>query len=386
MEIHAHPKTERQTPNPIYSFCRSSHTRVPHKLTTPNQTLFSSLSLNYNFKIKSFSSQFTTHTLHSLSQSITKSVFRRSSVPGWGSRLCRLHRLSPRHRSRYRHRLKLAPSPGGCQGAGCKMVLTVLPGLTEFVCPTCQLPQMLPPELMRSTQAQAQAQAQAQQQRSAPAHGIDPTKIQLPCANCKAILNVPHGLSRFNCPSASLVSLLISPRLGKYYLQSVLPCLLKKSMSFWNVFGILDVILMGGPLKWSGKRDEGGFGLEKTFIMDYRPSKLSIGPPNPDPIVETSSLSAVQPPEPTYNLKIKDDLESSKALSCLQIETLVYASQVALKFLTCNIFMDFSTSFIIKLFCMIEASSHLPNGARCWDFFLEMVLLVWCKWKDNWLG
>lgn len=60
-----------------------------------------------------------------------------------------------------------------------------------------------------------------------------------------------------------------------------------------------------------------------------RPPKLSIGPPHPDPVVETSSLSAVQPPEPTYDLKIKDELESSKTLSCLQIETLVYACQVA---------------------------------------------------------
>lgn len=58
------------------------------------------------------------------------------------------------------------------------------------------------------------------------------------------------------------------------------------------------------------------------------PPKLSIGPLHPDPVVETSSLAAVQPPEPTYHLKIKDDLEKSKALSCLQIETLVYASQV----------------------------------------------------------
>lgn len=59
-----------------------------------------------------------------------------------------------------------------------------------------------------------------------------------------------------------------------------------------------------------------------------RPPKLSIGPPHPDPIVETSSLSAVQPPEPTYDLRIKEELEESKALSCLQIETLVYACQV----------------------------------------------------------
>ena len=63
-------------------------------------------------------------------------------------------------------------------------------------------------------------------------------------------------------------------------------------------------------------------------LLVQRPPKVSIGPPHPDPVVETSSLSAVQPPEPTYDPKIKDDLESSKALSCLQIETLVYACQV----------------------------------------------------------
>lgn len=86
------------------------------------------------------------------------------------------------------------PGGGGCQVrcAGCRMILAVGPGLTEFVCPTCQLPQMLPPELMRAPP------------RTVPAHGIDPTKIQLPCAHCKAILNVPHGLSRFACPQCGV--------------------------------------------------------------------------------------------------------------------------------------------------------------------------------------
>lgn len=71
--------------------------------------------------------------------------------------------------------------------------------------------------------------------------------------------------------------------------------------------------------------------LCKYWLQTQRPPKLSIGPPHPDPVVETSSLSAVQPPEPTYNLKIKDELEISNVLSCLQIETLVYACQVAAK-------------------------------------------------------
>lgn len=91
-----------------------------------------------------------------------------------------------------------------------------------------------------------------------------------------------------------------------------------------------------------------------------RPPKLSIGLPHPDPIVETSSLSAVQPPEPTYDLRIKEELEESKALSCLQIETLVYACQVAFQWqevwlMASNVTRSCLTLFV---FCfIIEASS-----------------------------
>ncbi|XP_017244073.1 protein FORGETTER 1 [Daucus carota subsp. sativus] len=75
------------------------------------------------------------------------------------------------------------------------------------------------------------------------------------------------------------------------------------------------------------EREEDSGGVAGETFTDYRPPKLSVGPPHPDPIVETSSLSAVQPPEPTYDLRIRGDLERTEALSCLQIETLVYASQ-----------------------------------------------------------
>lgn len=72
--------------------------------------------------------------------------------------------------------------------------------------------------------------------------------------------------------------------------------------------------------------------IYRIFLLSVdsfqRPLKISLGYPHPDPVVETSSLSAVQPPEPTYDLKIKDELEKSRALSCLQIETIVYACQV----------------------------------------------------------
>ncbi|XP_047315332.1 protein FORGETTER 1 [Impatiens glandulifera] len=196
---------------------------------------------------------------------------------------------------------------GGCQVrcAGCRTILTVGPGLTEFVCPTCQLPQMLPPELMRTPPPH----------RTVPAHGIDPTKIQLPCAHCKAILNVPHGLSRFSCPQCG-VDLAVDISKFKQFLSPPPPHpLLRPPPEEVNEVAI----------EVEREEDEGGMAGE-TFT-DYRPPKLSIGPPHPDPIVETASLSAVQPPEPTYVLKITDDILKSKVLSCLQIETLVYASQ-----------------------------------------------------------
>lgn len=108
--------------------------------------------------------------------------------------------------------------------AGCRVILRVKTGVVEFSCPTCQLPQMLPPELLsrarpqfpQSQQQQPPPQPQPIQtlpppplqqlkplnlpRPPVPAHGIDPTKMQLPCANCQAILNVPHGLTRFSCP------------------------------------------------------------------------------------------------------------------------------------------------------------------------------------------
>ncbi|XP_057486376.1 protein FORGETTER 1-like isoform X4 [Actinidia eriantha] len=190
---------------------------------------------------------------------------------------------------------------GGCQVrcAGCRMILAVGPGLTEFVCPTCQLHQMLPPELMRPPP-----------HRTAPSHGIDPTKIQLPCAHCKAILNVPHGLSRFSCPQCGVDLAVDVSKLKHFFPLPSLP----------PPEEVNEV-----AIEVEREEDEGGM-VGETFT-DYRPPKLSIGPPHPDPIVETSSLSAVQPPEPTYDLKITDELESLKALSCLQIETLVYACQ-----------------------------------------------------------
>ncbi|KAI4390186.1 hypothetical protein MLD38_002323 [Melastoma candidum] len=218
-----------------------------------------------------------------------------------------------------------SPPPSGVhvRCAGCRMILTVGAGFREFACPSCHLPQMLPPELLNAGEPSPQTlplphpphQHQQHQQQPfhlKPAHGIDPTKIQLPCANCKAILNVPHGLARFRCPQC-MADLAVD--ISK--LNDLLP-----PPDEVNEVAI-DV---------EREEDEGGM-LGETFT-DYRPSKLSIGPPHSDPVVETSCLSVVQPPDPTYDLKIADILESSPTLSCLQIEILIYACQRHLQHLS----------------------------------------------------
>ncbi|PKA64092.1 hypothetical protein AXF42_Ash005104 [Apostasia shenzhenica] len=251
-----------------------------------------------------------------------------------------------------------APPPGSCQVrcARCHEILTVAPGITEFSCPKCQLPQMLPPELMMTVNAVRRTPTPPPPPPP-PAQGIDPTKIQLPCARCKAILNVPHGLTRFNCPQCGVDLAVDLAKLHHYFAaagSSSLPGLPQDLPEEINEVAI-DV-----------EREEDGGGAVGETFTDYRPPKLSLGDPHPDPVVETSSLSAVQPPEPTYNLKIVNELDKSKALSCLQIETIVYACQRQLH--------------------------HLENGARA-GFFIgdgagvgkgrTIAGLIWENWQHK---
>ncbi|CAA6668669.1 unnamed protein product [Spirodela intermedia] len=223
--------------------------------------------------------------------------------------------------------------------AGCHWILT------------CQLPQMLPPELMAAS-AGRRGPPQAQ--------GIDPTKIQLPCARCKAILNVPHGLSRFNCPQCGVDLAVDLTKLHQYFSSAPVPFPLTPGMLPLESLEEVNEV----AVDVEREEDEGG-PVADTF-MDYRPAKLSMGDPHPDPIVETSSLSAVQPPEPTYDLKIAKELEISKTLSSFQIETTVYACQRHLH--------------------------HLPNGSRA-AFFIgdgagvgkgrTIAGLIWENWQHE---
>ena len=85
-----------------------------------------------------------------------------------------------------------------------------------------------------------------------------------------------------------------------------------------------------------------------TF-SDYRPAKLALGCDHPDPVVETASLAAVEPPDVTYELHL-DDVVAAGLLSGLQLESIVYACQ--------------------------RHEGFLPDGPRC-GFFIGDGACMW---------
>eukprot|EP01047_Picozoa_sp_COSAG01_P019705 COSAG01_NODE_1103_length_11680_cov_13.513773_1_plen_187_part_00 len=73
--------------------------------------------------------------------------------------------------------------------------------------------------------------------------------------------------------------------------------------------------------------DEGvGQGEEYDTFADYEPSKVQLGRRHPDQTVETSSMSAVPPPNPAYRLGLPRELIERGLISGLQLESIVYAS------------------------------------------------------------
>uniref|UniRef100_A0A8C7QFU4 Protein strawberry notch homolog 1 n=1 Tax=Oncorhynchus mykiss TaxID=8022 RepID=A0A8C7QFU4_ONCMY len=73
------------------------------------------------------------------------------------------------------------------------------------------------------------------------------------------------------------------------------------------------------------KEDE-ELGHAETYA-EYMPMKLRIGLRHPDPVVETSSLSSVNPPNVWYRMSIPEETIDRGWLSALQLEAITYASQ-----------------------------------------------------------
>ncbi|XP_056288481.1 protein strawberry notch homolog 1 isoform X2 [Pseudoliparis swirei] len=72
--------------------------------------------------------------------------------------------------------------------------------------------------------------------------------------------------------------------------------------------------------------EEEELGHAETYA-EYMPMKLKIGQRHPDPVVETSSLSSVSPPEVWYRLSISEEVIDRGCLSALQLEAITYAAQ-----------------------------------------------------------
>ncbi|XP_011297794.1 protein strawberry notch isoform X2 [Fopius arisanus] len=72
--------------------------------------------------------------------------------------------------------------------------------------------------------------------------------------------------------------------------------------------------------------DDEEMGVAETYA-DYMPTKLKLGRKHPDPVVETASLSSVEPTDVWYKVSLPEDTIKSGALSALQLESITYASQ-----------------------------------------------------------
>ncbi|XP_057295690.1 protein strawberry notch homolog 1-like [Hydractinia symbiolongicarpus] len=72
--------------------------------------------------------------------------------------------------------------------------------------------------------------------------------------------------------------------------------------------------------------EENGMIRSETFA-EYMPAKVKVGYLHPDPVVETSSMASVAPPDVWYSLQLPLDIINERKLSALQLESVVYASQ-----------------------------------------------------------
>uniref|UniRef100_A0A6I8SVM9 Protein strawberry notch homolog 1 n=1 Tax=Xenopus tropicalis TaxID=8364 RepID=A0A6I8SVM9_XENTR len=74
------------------------------------------------------------------------------------------------------------------------------------------------------------------------------------------------------------------------------------------------------------EEDEDEMGHAETYA-EYMPIKLKVGLRHPDPVVETSSLSSVTPPDVWFQTTIPEETIDNGWLSALQLEAVTYAAQ-----------------------------------------------------------
>ncbi|KAK3855126.1 hypothetical protein Pcinc_038450 [Petrolisthes cinctipes] len=101
------------------------------------------------------------------------------------------------------------------------------------------------------------------------------------------------------------------------------------ALPWWKTFEMgmqLNPLMLAQPSHEEELEDDDAMGVAETYA-DYMPSKLKVGIKHPDQVVETASMSSVEPPDVWYTLDIPDSSISTGKLSALQLESIVYASQ-----------------------------------------------------------
>lgn len=92
-----------------------------------------------------------------------------------------------------------------------------------------------------------------------------------------------------------------------------------------NLFSALKQPQLVQPEEDEAEEDE--MGVAETYA-DYWPAKLKLGKKHPDAVVETASLSSVEPADITYKIAIPNEPTIEQGLlSALQLESITYASQ-----------------------------------------------------------
>lgn len=76
---------------------------------------------------------------------------------------------------------------------------------------------------------------------------------------------------------------------------------------------------------------------ESLYQNSSHSPPVKIGERHPDPVVETSSLSSVNPPNVWYRLSLPEETIDRGWLSALQLEAITYASQVCIHELTSEV-------------------------------------------------
>ncbi|XP_054281484.1 protein strawberry notch isoform X2 [Macrosteles quadrilineatus] len=111
--------------------------------------------------------------------------------------------------------------------------------------------------------------------------------------------------------------------MGQGMLQGMWPSMMpNKAVS--NMWGAPDDTKMRDQEE--EENDDEDMGVAETY-SDYMPPKLKIGKRHPDPVVETASLSSVEPTEVWYEVSLPDETIRSGSLSALQLEAITYAAQ-----------------------------------------------------------